>query len=71
MINTEAIKKILPHGACKEIAIRSNVTIFTVSRVLNGTSNNYKVLKNMKDYIEEVQKTGTDLNSLIAESQTV
>jgi hypothetical protein len=69
-INTKGIKKILPHGAIKMIASRANVTVFTVSRVVNGTSNSPKVLMAIKDYIEEIKEIDNGLNSLIAESQT-
>lgn len=67
--NTRGIKKMLPYGSIKIIAGRSNVSIFTVSRVIKGSSNNPEVLKNIKAYIEEVKKVDNDLNSLIAESQ--
>lgn len=68
-INTQAVKKLLPYGANKVIAMRSNVTVFTVSRVINGYSNNPNVLKSLKDYIEEIKKVDNDINSLIDESQ--
>lgn len=69
--NARDIKKMLPYGAIKTIAGRSNVSIFTVSRVIKGSSNNPLVLKNIKDYIEEIKKIDNDLNSLITESQMI
>jgi hypothetical protein len=60
----------LPYGSIKTIARRSDVSIFTVSRVIKGSSNNPNVLKNIKDYIEEINKVDSDINSLIAEYQT-
>ena len=69
-INTQGIKKVLPYGANKAIATRANVTVFTVSRVINGYSSNPVVLRNIKDYIEEINQVDNDINSLIAEFQT-
>ena len=68
--NARDIKKMLPYGSIKTIARRSDVSIFTVSRVIKGSSNNPKVLRNIKDYIEEINKVDSDINSLIAEFQT-
>ena len=68
-INTIGIKNMLPYGAHKVIARRANVTVFKVSRVINGHSNNPLVLKNLKDYMEEIKKIDNDIDSLIAESQ--
>lgn len=48
------IKSILPHGSIKEIANRCGVTIFTVSRVVNGHSNNTKVKRGIADYLNEL-----------------
>ncbi len=68
-INTAGVKKLLPYGAIKEIANRSNRSIFTVSRVLSGGSKNPIVLKTIKDYLEEMQTTSNQINALVAESE--
>lgn len=65
-INTAALKKYLPHGAIKEIAKRSDMSIYTVSRVLKGGSTNAIILKNIKDYIEEMQQTNNEINALVS-----
>ena len=67
--NARDIKKMLPYGSIKTIASRSNVSIFTVSRVIKGSSNNPNVLKNIKDYIKEIQQLDQDINSLVTESE--
>lgn len=63
-INTAEIKKILPHGSVKEVAKRSKMSIYTVSRVLNGSSNNPFILKEIEAYILEVQATTKRINAL-------
>lgn len=67
-INVEGIKKVLPFGAIKEIAKRSNVSRSTVYNVLKRGSRNVEVLKNIKGYIEERNEFDNSLNVLV-ESQ--
>jgi hypothetical protein len=55
-MDIKKIKDQLPHGALTEIAILSNVSLQTVSGVINGKSQNRKVLKAITKYL-------TDLNS--------
>lgn len=62
--NIAKIKEILPHGSLKEIALRSNTTIFTVSRVFNGKSNNQKVLSAIIDYAKEIKSVNTQLEQV-------
>jgi hypothetical protein len=64
-INSMQVKKTLPYGAIKEIAFRSKMSIYTVSRVIKGGSKNPIVLKNLKEYIEEIQQVNTEINALI------
>lgn len=66
-INTASVKKQLPYGAIKEIAKRSNKSIFTVSRVLKGRGNNPIVLKNIQQYLEEIKETTDQINALVSE----
>jgi len=70
-VNTAEIKKILPYGAIKKIAKESNKSIFTVSRVLKGASNNQDVKKSIKEYLQEMNDNDKELNTLITELQTV
>ena len=65
IINRAQIKKTLPYGAIKEIAKRSNVSIFTVSRVLKGGSKNPIVLNVLKNYLKEIYNTATEINALV------
>ena len=55
-IETEKIKAMLPHGAITKIAKNSSVSLQTVHCVLNGTSNNIKVMNAIADYLIEFQK---------------
>lgn len=66
-----AVKKSLPYGAIKEIAFRSKTSIYTVSRVLNKGGNNPLVLKTLKDYIEEIQQTNEQINTLVSYDKIV
>ncbi len=43
MIDRDNLKKKLPNGYHKEIALRAGVSLAAVSRYLNGKSNNNKV----------------------------
>lgn len=68
-LNTTAIKKILPYGAIKELATRSETTPYTASRVINGYSKNPVVLRNLKRMIEEIKTTNSEINALASETQ--
>ncbi|WP_312340618.1 hypothetical protein [Sphingobacterium sp.] len=63
--NIENVKKKLPHGAQKEIAEKSGKTIYTVSRVLCGKSNNKEVLKAIHEYVLEMNSINNDLEQFI------
>jgi len=67
-INTVGVKKVLPYGAIKEIAKRSNTHITTVSNVLKGVSKSPVVIKTIKEYLEEMNTTSNKINALVAES---
>lgn len=68
-INATIVKKALPYGSIKEIAKRSKKSSMTVSRVLNKGGKNPVVLKNIKDYLEEIQKTNQQINALVADDK--
>jgi predicted transcriptional regulator len=63
------IKEQLPHGAQTDIAKRANVHLHTVTRVLNGESENVAVLNAIADYLterkNEKQNANNRLSSLI------
>lgn len=51
--NKKELKAAMPYGSLSEIAKRSETSIYTVSRVVNGKSNNNKVLKEISLYLKE------------------
>jgi hypothetical protein len=57
----------LPHGAQKIIALKANVSDHTVRNVLNGTSQNWDVLKAIKEYLNEYKEIKTDINEVAGE----
>ena len=59
--NIAELKEILPYGAMKDIALQSGTSIFTVSRVFSGKSNNVKVIKGIVDYIKSVDSSIAEL----------
>ena len=63
------VKKALPYGAIKEIALRSNTSIYTVSRVLNRGAFNTIIIKIIKEYLEEMQQTSIEINALVTDSK--
>ena len=64
-INIEDLKKIMPHGAIKEVAKRSKTSIYTVSRVFRGKSNNVSVIKAIKVYVDEMKATKEAINETV------
>lgn len=64
-IITAQIKEKIPYGGIKEIAEKANISIYTVSRVLNGKSKNRKVVRAISEYLKEVKNTNQELQSLI------
>ncbi len=64
-INNAKLKEVLPHGACKEVAKRSKTSIYTVSRVLNGRSNNMNVVNEIRKYVEELRTTKEQINETV------
>ncbi len=56
-IKTENIKKLLPYGSLSEIARKSNTSIHTVIRVINGKSKNKKATKALSKLIVELAAT--------------
>lgn len=60
-----ALKKAIPYGGIKEVAKRANTTIYTVSRVIRGGSNNPIVLRVLAEYIEEQNRTKIQLNTAV------
>lgn len=69
-INIEGLRKILPYGAIKEVAKRSNTSIYTVSRVLNGGSNNVDVINKLKEYVSEMKNTKEEINNTVQSLNT-
>lgn len=70
MKNTDSLSRIkeqLPFGAISQIAKESGVTYQTVSRVLEGKSNNKKVLKAIADYLRQETKVMQSFNSVANE----
>ena len=68
-INVAGLKKTLPQGAVKEIAIRSKVSRYTVYNVLKGGSCNTVVLLNIKNYLEEVNTLVDQINSMVPQKE--
>lgn len=56
-IETEKIKAMLPHGAKTVIAKNASVSLQTVHCVLNGKSNNIKVINAIADYLIDFRDT--------------
>ncbi len=50
-----ALKEALPHGAMTEIAERCGLTKYTISRVVNGQSNNIKAKRAIENYLKELR----------------
>lgn len=50
------IKNQLPHGAQTEIANLANVSVVAVNRVLNGKSNDVKILNVIADYLTDIKQ---------------
>jgi hypothetical protein len=62
--NTAQIKGKIPYGGVKEIAERAKTSIYTVSRVVNGKSENVKVLRAITQYLKDVKNTKKELTEL-------
>jgi|GEM_PF-4791943 len=54
----------VPHGAIKDIAKRADVSIYTVSNVIRGKSQNRKVLEAIRDYLAELNTVKNDIQEL-------
>lgn len=65
ILQPERLKAVLPRGAIKDIARRSNKTIFTVSRVINGKSRNQDVIKEVSEYLKELKATSDSIDASI------
>lgn len=65
--NQNIVKAAIPYGGLSEIATRSNTSVYTVSRVINGKSRNQKVLKEINTYLQELAgiKTGIASNAQV------
>ena len=63
--NITTLRKILPHGAIKEISDKSGTTIFTVSRVFNGKSKNIKVIRAISEYIHDLNIHSGEIEAFI------
>lgn len=63
-LDTKVLKKALPQGAAKEIASRCRVTTTTVSRVINGKSENAKVLNEIANYLLEQSRAKERVNKM-------
>lgn len=63
--NTTKIKEKIPHGGLKIIAKMSGTTIYTVSRVVNGRSENQKVKKAITKYLNKLNKQHTEFNNAV------
>lgn len=70
IVKNTAIKGAIPYGGIKEIAKRSNTSIFTVSRVIAGRSRNLKVLNVIKDYLSEIHSTNETIRGIINEMKS-
>lgn len=67
--NNANLKEILPYGAIKKIAFRSKKSIYTVSRVVNGGSNNNDVLKCITEYLRELNTDKRQLKETVEETK--
>lgn len=67
--NNANLKEVLPYGSMKKIALRSKKSIYTVSRVVNGGSNNTDVMNSIKDYLQEMNANKKELRAIIEESK--
>ncbi len=56
------IKAAIPHGGLSDIATRSQKSIYTVSRVVNGKSRNRKVLDEIDRYLLELRNRDESIN---------
>lgn len=56
--------QLLPGGK-SEIAKKANVSLHTVLRFFNGTSNNKKVLLATKEYLNEVRASKKELEGVL------
>lgn len=61
------VRKELPFGAIAQIAKRSNVTYQTVTRVLNGKSENRNVKIALTEFIKEMNETNQAFNNVSEE----
>lgn len=64
--NIDKIREQLPFGAQTEIAKKCNVTVCMVNRVLNGKSENTKVLDAIADYLTDFKQQKNDTISRLA-----
>lgn len=62
-----ALKKALPHGSVKAIAERMNLDASTVSKVLDGKSNNLEVIEVALQVAKEAKAKRRDLENRITE----
>lgn len=67
--NTSKIKEIIPYGGIKEIAEMANCSIYTVSRVINGKSNNKKVTDALTKFLKNLNTKKVDLENTVATLQ--
>lgn len=61
------IKKLIPYGGIKEIAKRSNSSVFAVSRVLNKGVNNPIIIKSLTQYLKEIKDVKQEFDSVLNE----
>jgi transcriptional regulator with XRE-family HTH domain len=62
--NQNNVRAAIQYGGIKDIAERSNTSIYTVSRVLNGKSKNLKVLKEIDTYLKELLDTNSSIHQI-------
>lgn len=64
LVITTVDKIKIPYGGCKIVAQKAGVSIFTVTNVLNGKSNNPKVLAEIKNYLHELIGLKNEIKNL-------
>ena len=65
-MSNQEIKEVLPYGAIKEISARAKVHHNTVTRVLNGRSDNLKVKNAIAGYLSRKKRIEQRIESAIS-----
>lgn len=63
MLTRQEIKKAVPHGYAKAIAVKAGVTQKTVSEYLNGKTNSKKVAEATIEVLKDIKASKEDFNN--------